>query len=464
MGNRLKAVWDFISSPNYSRTLTILGIFTLLTAIPLTVYVVQQQQEIRQRAQTTEVLHPIGEILDVSPASGNAGQQFTVRGEVTATTTDPSNPSYIINKMELWVTKRGTPDQAPQNCPGPVSGIWCRIGFYEGESQFNAFVTGAWTAPEPGNYLFVINGFVKSGGRCSGNPVLPDGWEACGRTGRRALVEIAVGAGQPPAPPTATPTLTPTPTQTPTTLCSIQCPKLTPQSKRNVTDCDFADQYMKVDKEGDTCNASCAQIPSGNRRKADGCGFEPIPGSQPPSGGNSSQPAPQPPAPTSPSQPAPGGTKLTATLILPESKTDKQLIVQVFDEKDQMVAERSATIRNTGGGNYTATVDIGNPASGTYKVKIKATKYLRKLLPDIPLQPGADYRLPQTILVLGDINNDNELNALDYAVLVDCFGAKADTSSCGSNKAFADLNDDGKVDGVDYNLFVRNLKEKRQGD
>ncbi|MBI3092938.1 MAG: hypothetical protein HYZ02_01735, partial [Candidatus Levybacteria bacterium] len=46
-------VWSFVASPNYSRTLSILALLAVVLAIPLTVYIAQKQQEIRQRAQTT---------------------------------------------------------------------------------------------------------------------------------------------------------------------------------------------------------------------------------------------------------------------------------------------------------------------------------------------------------------------------------------------------------------------------
>lgn len=473
MINRVKTVWQFITSPNYSRTVSILALLVVVLAIPLTVFIAQQQQEIRQRAQTTEVLHPVGEITDVSPPSGNAGQQFTVQGHVIATTTDSSSPFYIITKAELWVTKRGIPnppDQTPQNCPGPVSGIWCRIGFYEGESQHDAFITGVWTALEAGNYLFVVNGFVKSGGQCSGNPVLPAGWEDCGRTGRRDMVELTVGQATAP-PPTATPIILPlvtstpilTPTPTPVALCGKFCRSFASGSKTRVADCDFADTYLDVSETNGVCMGSCAQIPVGYQRTPDKCGAVStttgLPRvAAPPSVGDYN-----PPAPTA--TPTPGGTQLTLNLILPEGKNQKRVIVQIFGSNNQQVQEVSGTLSSGGGGNYSGTIPIGSIASGAYNIKVKAAKYLKKLISNVQINAGATSSLPQITLKLGDMDGNNELTAADYRILYDCFGNKANTSGCGSDREAADLNDDGRVDGIDYNLFLRSLAtEPRQGD
>lgn len=48
--NPLQRFIGFISQPDHKRTLTILAALAILAAIPLTVYVAQQQQDIRQRA------------------------------------------------------------------------------------------------------------------------------------------------------------------------------------------------------------------------------------------------------------------------------------------------------------------------------------------------------------------------------------------------------------------------------
>jgi len=63
--------------------------------------------------------------------------------------------------------------------------------------------------------------------------------------------------------------------------------------------------------------------------------------------------------------------------------------------------------------------------------------------------------------IIGDIypspKGDNVMDIHDYNGLVNCFGLKADSNSC-FDKNSADLNDDGVVDGVDYNLMFGSFK------
>lgn len=109
---------------------------------------------------------------------------------------------------------------------------------------------------------------------------------------------------------------------------------------------------------------------------------------------------------------------------------------------------------------------------GNYQIVIKANQALPKL---VKIKEG-DVRgrvieirksfyqhviiSDQTILT-GDIfpspNGDTKLDFNDYVAVENCFGAKADLTSC-KNKDSADLNDNGTVDLVDYNIISSNIK------
>jgi hypothetical protein len=60
-------------------------------------------------------------------------------------------------------------------------------------------------------------------------------------------------------------------------------------------------------------------------------------------------------------------------------------------------------------------------------------------------------------MVMGDLfpldEGDNVADLNDYAVLVNCFNQRRGTPTC-PNPRDADINDDGKVDGLDYNVMV----------
>ncbi|MDE2590066.1 MAG: hypothetical protein KGL95_10430, partial [Patescibacteria group bacterium] len=75
-------------------------------------------------------------------------------------------------------------------------------------------------------------------------------------------------------------------------------------------------------------------------------------------------------------------------------------------------------------------------------------------------------------LFMGDIVTDcsssscdfNHVYTLDWNALVDCFGDKKSSSTCTAHGTFpntqdtvTDLNDDGQVDGVDYTILMGNF-------
>ncbi len=107
-------------------------------------------------------------------------------------------------------------------------------------------------------------------------------------------------------------------------------------------------------------------------------------------------------------------------------------------------------------------------SSGNYLITIQSDGYLAKQIPGIvTITQGQQVTLPEVFLTTGDINNDHQLDIIDYNILLSCFDAKYATASClAPNTAFspgADLDDDGTVDGADYNLFLRELSVQRGG-
>ena len=63
----LKNAIELVISPSHSRTTAILIIFLILAIVPLTVFIAQQQQEIRQRAAGPEVCKTIATIPTCDP-------------------------------------------------------------------------------------------------------------------------------------------------------------------------------------------------------------------------------------------------------------------------------------------------------------------------------------------------------------------------------------------------------------
>jgi hypothetical protein len=72
--------------------------------------------------------------------------------------------------------------------------------------------------------------------------------------------------------------------------------------------------------------------------------------------------------------------------------------------------------------------------------------------PHALIYKGETYTLPPTPLLSGDINGDGSLGKDDYDILVACFGSK----QCPPDqKSASDLDRNGVVNGVDYNIFLR---------
>lgn len=124
--------------------------------------------------------------------------------------------------------------------------------------------------------------------------------------------------------------------------------------------------------------------------------------------------------------------------------------------------------------------NLGSIPSGTYQLLINMPGLLQKSLTQanntntFPIQAGSTIVVPPARLIPGDIapipgtNNqpygDNVLDIEDYNVLIGCYSDTQAASSCSDvAKTAADLNDDGKVDAVDYNILLRSFAT-RDGD
>jgi hypothetical protein len=170
--------------------------------------------------------------------------------------------------------------------------------------------------------------------------------------------------------------------------------------------------------------------------------------------------------------PNPGGSSLSNKNPL---HPQRDFIVTLINTDNQPVASiPGSIIYNPSQGNFISIVDLGPTfQTGNYNIKVKSDRYLRKIVPGIiNIEKLKENAVPQTALVAGDVKADNVLNILDYNILLNCgYGAinplpVADpnaiynSSFCKSHEPFrtnADLDDNGIVNGADYNLFLREL-------
>jgi hypothetical protein len=136
----------------------------------------------------------------------------------------------------------------------------------------------------------------------------------------------------------------------------------------------------------------------------------------------------------------------------------RSAIVQFLNASDQKVAESVAGLQFDGY-SYRGTTSA-NLESGTYSVYVNMDNTLVKRLPAIlTITKGSTVAAPSAQLVSGDIDQNNILDLFDWNAVTDCYNNPA----CGTNFHLSDLNDDGKVDELDLNLFQRSYTI-HQGD
>lgn len=179
-------------------------------------------------------------------------------------------------------------------------------------------------------------------------------------------------------------------------------------------------------------------------------------------------------APTSP--PVPGGTTLTFSSIKLDGITDGTVKKKIGNIYIRLVG--SDTVLATGKMNHSQnslfTGSINLPASFTSGYyTISGDNTLRKLIGFIA-PSTSPVTLPSIALSLGDISSgdaasdfepDNRIDIFDYSVIKDCFGSNYESNKCKAHpkRAAADLNGDSIISGIDFNIFIKNIGA-REGD
>jgi hypothetical protein len=152
----------------------------------------------------------------------------------------------------------------------------------------------------------------------------------------------------------------------------------------------------------------------------------------------------------------------------------RDLTVEFFDHTNEVVATKSGNlVYNKNDGQFHGQVGLGtNFSSGFYTIKIKSGRHLRRMVPGIlTVTKNTMHTIPVTQLVTGDTNDDNVLNVLDYAALLDCGygdlnplpldnnGSTYKTPECQVHTPSlnTDIDDNGIINSYDYNLFLREL-------
>lgn len=146
--------------------------------------------------------------------------------------------------------------------------------------------------------------------------------------------------------------------------------------------------------------------------------------------------------------------------------TTRSLTVEVFSTTDGSKVSESVTgitydptSKTFQGGTSFAWIK----ANGIYNIKVKSKGYLKKLLPAVQLNFEKSNIMQPVTLTPGDMNDDNLIDMQDYNIYSSCFGEK---TTCQDPSA-VDLNGDGKTDSrtmlSDYLLLIKSFTSK-EGD
>lgn len=161
-----------------------------------------------------------------------------------------------------------------------------------------------------------------------------------------------------------------------------------------------------------------------------------------------------------------GGDAVSATSVGNTNPLRPQRLaeVQIYDVNNNLVADRDAVIiYEPSIGIFKSTVDLGTSIpSGAYTMRIKSDQFLRTQVPGIvSLTAGAVNQIVPVAMTNGDVNNDNKIDIIDYNLLMGCYSDLTAAVNCPAGyQTKADLNDDGAVNFYDYNLFLRELTKR----
>lgn len=142
-------------------------------------------------------------------------------------------------------------------------------------------------------------------------------------------------------------------------------------------------------------------------------------------------------------------------------RTTRSGTVEVYNTKNEKVKDPAINFNfemASQSAIYKGTVELTDLAEGAYYVKVKFDNTVFQQLPGVYNLKKGTNTLTTVTLTPGDMNQDNALDMRDYSLFVACYGE----NDC-ATKEQADFNDDGKVDGIDYNILIRSFAI-RSGD
>jgi hypothetical protein len=144
----------------------------------------------------------------------------------------------------------------------------------------------------------------------------------------------------------------------------------------------------------------------------------------------------------------------------PAHKT-RSVVVDVYDfDQNPIVQEKQGEVTyDPVSGSYKGSVVMGTTLQAqAYTIRVKLSHSLRKNI-SRNIVAGTNNVIPVMSLVNGDSNNDAKLDIEDYNIIQGCYSDfDLPPVDCNATKKIqADIDDDGKVNQFDMNLFLREM-------
>ena len=143
-------------------------------------------------------------------------------------------------------------------------------------------------------------------------------------------------------------------------------------------------------------------------------------------------------------------------------RPNRQALVEIYDVNNDLTTTGTGTITySSASGDFKGDIETEGPVpAGKYTIKVRSDYHLTRLVGGIhTIDANATYAVPSIHLVAGDSDDNNQLDIRDYNMLLDCYSDLGPAPDCSdpAKKLATDSNDDGKVNQVDYNLFLREI-------
>jgi hypothetical protein len=156
-------------------------------------------------------------------------------------------------------------------------------------------------------------------------------------------------------------------------------------------------------------------------------------------------------------------TKPVSNVAKPPARLERDIEVVLTKSGGAPTTFPGKITYNETEGNFKGLIDTGPTfPEGQYDVEVKIPYYIEEASAPHTITLARQTTTPAPVMRFktGDVNNDGQLDTLDYNFILDCYSDLHPAKACvdAQKQLISDLNDDARVDIVDYNLFLRETK------